>query len=965
MNVICNACRITWVMGEVGPCPLCGGGNTAEDKREGLVQETVNLKSLALTSLTVRAWAQAAKNLDEERGGKTVVARRREQLAKEDESYLAKLYGLKMICPWTPRSRELDISTGHTLSTTYLRDAWDKAATLFNGVIDRMLQQKGGRKKGKSYFLVNSQHIVQRLDYLVNQGQLGTCTIAAGSNGLYVLEATLAENGQSEEGLKEHLANVGATPSSYRAFKYMEYDSAIKKVEPTLDEKLDNVALLTDILQHPLFAKLKQNAASKTGMWSVEDTCARMLEGLKKLFAGNRKFKTAVLVASALRSLYEFIQILAVSHDRPSRLSRYYDLLLEEVFLILAVVAPYKASSWHEHPLVFAEDRIMRDRTPLLEHLGELQSRSMESLSDSQLEKVRYAFRKIHPAWSGMDALVTALEAAAKCSGEEVQLLGKGSQGNYFEIPIVLAAQARIAKDPSKAWILYGTMLPSTPLEEPPNPLDIIREVVERVMARRRLVAEKRLDPKVIKCVTLVVDGTIQVSPKHGRHLDRLLSGLIGLVGQGDLQIFVARSYQKYQQLGSGKFMGGAVTLFHSLRNHLDKQPVVDSAEYLTELQTTDNLERDEIQFFTFVLQYVADSELNMIGQSGENARFAEQELLPWSPNTKGVEGLPFLMKPDDAEKWLQRLDALQLDSFGMVTTTFLGVVGLGLRITMGQESRERLIEKFYAAGHLMPTGDSIPWVIEQLTSILTLQANVGRNEVLPFTVTDAQGKTKLDLQYNPAALISAYKENAPRVGKGALKGTDLDYVVASYLTFVLGATKGGYVQGVTNEIKLIKQFDAPEQLAMLRLFRGFFRRGLLMRVTPEARSVLSAGWLELLYNLKDGVMKKPVKAFLTEYGLQDVSPIPFPVKTRVFLEVFDVMPKLGDVVASTDLLGYEIAEFGRYAPKYFATQLVGTPGGGSPLTAVVKKYLNEVKIPMQVNPVNVSVEQVKKLLAL
>jgi hypothetical protein len=39
----------------------------------------------------------------------------------------------------------------------------------------------------------------------------------------------------------------------------------------------------------------------------------------------------------------------------------------------------------------------------------------------------------------------------------------------------------------------------------------------------------------------------------------------------------------------------------------------------------------------------------------------------------------------------------------GAQASTFLGVVGLGTRVTIGQESRARLIEKFFAAGHLMP----------------------------------------------------------------------------------------------------------------------------------------------------------------------------------------------------------------------------------------------------------------------
>ncbi|EYF05159.1 Ulp1 family isopeptidase [Chondromyces apiculatus] len=944
MILYCTTCRIKINTQEYGlcPCPRCDAkmleyiGSDPECARVAwrfpfveLSDET--LRKLQVVSRIKKNWKLKTKvegNVLAERDPvkpTPVTTRRQEELNKTDKHYLADLYGLRVISAWTPPDAQLDITIQHRLSTSYLRDAYDDpkkkgAEGTFNAAVDKLLKAKKKAKKGGSfYFPVNSPDVVSRLRYQTDNGTLSACTILCGVPGLHVLEVTVAAKvgakpSEGEGLVRQYLKEIGATPSTYQAYKYVHHDGK----EPALGggDKVKNDMLLSALLRSEDFRKLEKIAASNASIRHVYATSVHLLKGLdKEVFLRSKdKFKRGLLVQDALKSLAGIVEILAASSGNAARCARYYDLLLDEVFLILSAVGHYR-----KEDLLDAEASIQDRRNPLMKRLV-----AAEGIK-----------RVIHPAWSGMDALVTALEAARVVSGLSVHLMhtDKG-QANYFEIPAVLAAQGRVAegKGVDAAGIIYATLDPSSPLAAPTTP----KEVVDTVRSRIALFDEEL--PHGVSVLSLVLDTTIQQAPKKGSHshVDEVVGQLAYLVDAGKLQLFFARSYQKYQGLGSAKVMGGAVTLLRSVRG-----PSA-SHDFLGSIRTGGNVSRDEWQFFTHVLKHAGDEELGMIGVSTENAQFVATELFPNGGSVPYIGGLPFLMKEDQIESWMKNLDVLQLDSFGLVTSTFLGVVGLGTRVTIGQESRERLIEKFFAAGHLMPADfkkpkpPSFKQILFHVHSILQevherYQAGKAPPEGLPFAPKDPPlvvFGSKAPVAPTPTAddIVRLYRgakgvrRVAKALGAKVAGDTDLDHVLASYLALGFLAIRAAD----TYRKSLITNPVAGDRLSLLRIYRGAFAAGLLDTLTPEGRSQLSAYWLEGLIELRDTDKSKELTPFLGDYKLTPS----------------DAIAEPKDKGKPGADLAQQIADFGSYAPKHACEQLKRAPGD-SVLAAAVKRFLN------------------------
>ncbi|WP_438024299.1 hypothetical protein [Sorangium sp. So ce233] len=768
---------------------------------------------------------------------------RRGELTSVDRHPLAALYGMRVISSWTPRRWQPGIAVEHDLSTSYLRDAYDdpkKAGALgvFNRATQKILQDnQRTRDASKAYFLVNSRNAVERIAPLLAQGYLTSAEIIPGAPGIHVLEVALASGNNNDpsetpsERIRNYLKHVGATPSTYQVYRYVEPAAG----ELASDSNVDNVDRLAQILDSADFKALKRIAGSDSSMRFIFKTAVSLLEGLHDVVAElpGDAFRRGKLVHEALTNIERLLPIFYVFRDSSARVMPYYDLLVDELFLTLAAARPYTPDDLTEG------ERLVQDqRNPKVKELAEAEG----------------VDRLIHPAWSGMDAIVTALDAARRSSGESVHLLhNEREQANYFEVPEVLAAQARVAAPGTErdAGIVFATLDPSSPLSEPTSPEDVIREVRDRV---ERFEAQK---PDGVSTVSLVLDTTIQTepqSPGEPTHVDHVVGELADLVKQGKLQIFLARSYQKYQGLGSAKVMGGAVTLLRSG----DGAP--ESSAFLQSIETDGNTSRDEWQFFTHVLKHASAHELGMIRVATENAAFVAEKLFPRGGGAGYRRGLPFLMKDASIEQHLKNLDVLQLDSFGLVTSTFLGISGVGTRVTIGQEPKERLVEKFFAAGHLIPEDLGTPKfptlddVLSQMQVILTEVEDRYRGgheapEQLPFDPHRSS-----DSKAQASDIASQYRSIVDRRSeRGAPGDAHLDHVLASYLSLsflALRARGDDYMKGTLITSRPGKKRDRDRE-AFLRMSRELFGTGLLLRVTPEMRRQLSAAWIAALSDLK------------------------------------------------------------------------------------------------------------------
>src|SRR6185437_3381392 len=144
MILYCLPCRIKINTLEYGfcPCPRCKAQMTeyvASDvdcarvawRFPFVALDEATLAKLKVVSTIKKNWKLKKKidgNLVAEHNptaSQTVTARRQEELAAEDDHYLARLYGLRVISAWTPKEAQLDITIQNQLSTSYLRDAYD------------------------------------------------------------------------------------------------------------------------------------------------------------------------------------------------------------------------------------------------------------------------------------------------------------------------------------------------------------------------------------------------------------------------------------------------------------------------------------------------------------------------------------------------------------------------------------------------------------------------------------------------------------------------------------------------------------------------------------------------------------------------------------------------------------------------------------------------------------------------
>lgn len=803
-----------------------------------------------------KMYDQTQKNLVRERDVDKPVSftnTRREELQKLSDSYLSGLYGLRVIKAWTPSVQQLDIVPENTKDSVYLRDAFDSpqmggAKALFDEVVKKIKNTDDIDLKKNAVFLVNSQIVVDRMQYLKKDGSISDCSIVGGVPGLYVLQ--VAHGTMKVGDIQDYLKQTGATPSSYQAYKYL-YKKEGEEIE---FGKTDNRWLLRELLGGKSLKKLRQLAKTDVPMRDLLDTTVRLLDGLSSFEVRvSHRFGRGVLVTSALKSLSNLLDILAFYGHTTARTSSYYNLIFDELFIILASVRPYQLKD-----LLDGEAVVHQQRNPVL-HLF------VETLGVLQ--------RHIHAAWSGMDALVTSLEAAKAVSAEGVQLLGCDEQSNYFEVGLVLAAQLRIAKEGEEPGIIYATPRPSTPLSKPVTPAEIAKVALERVKKLR----QKEL--KGVTVVSLIVDVTIQVPPEEGERseIDQLLLLIQEPLLSGELQLFLARSYQKYAKLGSGKFMGGCLSLIYATKSS------EKSLKYLKGLIDEGNGARDEMQLFIHMLKYAHDKELSYVGKAAKSAEFVAKELLVNGGGYDYVRGLPFVVKQGIMERFFVCLDILKLDSFGMMTSTYLGVVTQSLsmnRVTIGQESRERLIEKFYAVGHLMPEANEKNFLftlkrpLKQMLYILKdveSRLNSKNPEKIPYKIQGNVNLSEAKLAEDIVKLYDKIIQLRPRDKEAPIPATDLDHVMASYITYMLAASdciKFAYGQNYTSLLGMPP--DDPLLAVCLLLGKDLCHEGLLDRMTSDGRTQFCTLWIVCVANLLDGggQSKKGLTKFLTAYGL-------------------------------------------------------------------------------------------------
>lgn len=522
------------------------------------------------------------------------------------------------------------------------------------------------------------------------------------------LDATLCESDVRFS--QRILSGQGATPSLYNVQKHA-IQAAEEPASSAFPDNWDFPGNMPPLRLEDALATLSALPAQHP-LQALSRTAFLLVRGLHAVALSTTMNNTAVqrsqLAANALSNVEVAARVLPVVLSDTSRFASVFAVLVEEINLLLAQTRPYTSA----HYKAAASTQFnRRAQIAGADRSG--------GISESFLVA------------SGMQAVAVAIELAKKAIGigegeRQVDLVAfddvaKGPA--YYELPR-LAGQD--IASPGTGRIVLATLNGSLPARrhetDAPLTWDVDRLIAE-VKERIKAAAPSQASPLV-----LILDRTLEkkISGEISE-LSNVLAAIKEEIDAGRLIIFLCRSYQKYQSLGSAKIMAGEIMMIARpgrLAEHC--QAMLREAE--DELNWFAN---DECQLLTHFLVHAPSQELDLLEAASANAAFVHEHCFqPEQGRLRGFDafepGLPFgVLSPSrrpDEEKaivhvrlasvteryFVQNLLEKRLptrESFAF-TTSNVGRLPLGAtRISFGQESRDELVEALYAIGWVKKQG--------------------------------------------------------------------------------------------------------------------------------------------------------------------------------------------------------------------------------------------------------------------
>lgn len=422
---------------------------------------------------------------------------------------------------------------------------------------------------------------------------------------------------------------------------------------------------------------------------AVTEATAKLVAGLGEAIQALPGDRTAeldrdILVDDALANMGLVTASMAASLHDSFAIGQLYEILVDDLFTILAEARPYQEKDFKAAAAKAFEARAP-SVAPLLSNGCESQSFLMAN---------------------GMDALGTALHAARTALGATdaypLKETGVSANPNYYELGTV------VQDAPQPGGILVGTLSPSSPISDPGNS-------AEGAWSADKLIAAVKTALQTAKPAILVLDTTIEKGIGGGKsELDTVVTALSAEIGRGDLLLVACKSYQKYLGLGTAKAMAGGVTILgrgsEMLKGTFDAMAKAEKA--------LDAMATDEAQLVTHVMANAADLELEMLGKASANAEQANGLCRPEGGWSGFDEGLPFLMTGWDQGVTNARGKTIRLaeissamgmdarNSFAFYRTSVMEISESGgehsrikTRIALGQEPPGEIVEMLYAPG--------------------------------------------------------------------------------------------------------------------------------------------------------------------------------------------------------------------------------------------------------------------------
>ncbi|WP_431912546.1 hypothetical protein [Nonomuraea jabiensis] len=581
------------------------------------------------------------------------------------------------------RTGQDGLSTQNDFVSSYWRTSFGETLQEFA----EKLQADGKLKEGD--ILVNSPRVLRKLEMVLDPKVLAKLKIQPlkGETGISVLR------GATDPSLnwKEILEGIGATPSAYQLYELMDTGEA----RPRPIARVDAYADLAQLLTSSAFSRLQDIARGKGELAPVCAMVEHLLLGLTDKFGPERSDE---LTADALRSLSRLLDIV-VEEPNPSSAMRAVDLMMDEIAVVLAVAKNYKRTDYWKT----MQDVLLKRAPSIAPYVI---GKEIELSS--------------HLMTSGMDALGTALYIALS-SRRTAQVSRATEKVDYFETGMLLGKLKKGETAKPRKDVVVAALNPSTPFE-PSSTKNLVDGVLEGLKAR------KPDDPPF----ALILDTTVEdgLDPSTGRtRLDEVLNGLKGAIADGSLEVFLCKSFQKYASFGTGKVAAGDLTVLSKKGGYASQRTQAEAR--LQELDL-DLARHDEGQLVIHMLKHGNQDEQALMRSAAGNAEFVNNFCWPVTNTDLGspyVDGIPLLLRSKPGGEIAALFQKLALvdwrGSFSFLRTSFVDLIpgpwgapteaqreDWYTRINTGQESKQAMVEYFYAFGHLvtgMPPGAKKP----------------------------------------------------------------------------------------------------------------------------------------------------------------------------------------------------------------------------------------------------------------
>lgn len=697
--------------------------------------------------------------------------RRQELLALTGNHYLAQAFGQRAIKErFTNGQARSGIRFDHDSSSTYQRDAVSDSVTADMRAIyakaqaaDRTMPRLAPTAaEEKRVFFVNNPDVAAKLDKVYGpdwkepKGNKSFKALYARTvqiqPGLY---AVLMKAPGVDAAFREKLLEgSGCTPSAYQVEKVKDSTTAAvdpltapsmrdATIRPANDAKLDTVvksAGARHLAALPADSPMKQSAQAASQMVTGLQAALKKLEATPDKWAALKDNK---LVASALGKIERLMETMPSYTEDAPRFAKLFDLLVDEVYLVLATCKPYDQADYRK-----AAGEMIEERIPVLK--------------TDEMREVRHSTALLS---SGMDCLSTAVAAAfARTGAKQVTLVDAHSHfsANYFEVEANLLGGDTLATGakpkpggpaPFVPPVIMGTLNPSTPVKQAMAPARgkggaqswTVDELIRRIHAT---IAPHEARLTTDKPAVVIVDVTVE---RNASGADQEMNKLVAdpkvkaLLKAGKLELMLAKSYQKYPSLGAGKAMSGGLTVIgkgvDAGREPLKSVAAAEKAEGLLPGSGNASLPQghDESQIVAHFMAHGRGAERAMLERAAKNAKFVRGLMPPdgevGNELVRFDDGLPFIVLPKaglpvpgrpprggthmaNVSVALQQQGVEERMSFGFQNSSCLTTTRGMMRIGIGQESEEDLVEKLYAITNIAartpleaPRGGTIPAV--------------------------------------------------------------------------------------------------------------------------------------------------------------------------------------------------------------------------------------------------------------